>query len=121
MSRCVAVITLLLIVMAVVISGQSIEDKYQVDYSIDGGKTWTQRGKIVFDSTSRNKIQFRPILTEDTKWPKDLLQIISDRVLKSSDHLIYQIRIVDISNTDSVVSSISMVCIIIDFGFRTCG
>ena len=91
-------------------------DKFRVEFSVDQGSTWKERGIIVFDSSSRNRLQFRPTLTNDAKWSKDVIQIISDRILgkKKSDNLIYQIRVVNLNDNAEVMTSISMVGFLIN-------
>lgn len=91
---------------------QQLEDKYNVEFSVDGGKTWKSRGMIVQDPSSRlNRLQFRSSLTSDAKWPKDLIQIISDRILsKKPENLMYQLRFRSPTNGEILaMNSISMV------------
>ncbi len=85
-------------------------DKYRVEFSVDQGNTWKERGFIVYDASSRNRLQFRPTLTNDAKWPSNIIQNISDRILKKkSDGLLYQIRVINLKDDSQTVSSISMV------------
>ncbi|KAL9657462.1 hypothetical protein ABK040_016729 [Willaertia magna] len=73
---------------------------------MDEGLTWKQRGVLRYDN--KNKLTFIATQTEDTKWPKELLQTISERILsKKSNSLIYQLRFID-NNSSKILSSISM-------------
>ncbi|KAF0977767.1 hypothetical protein FDP41_003089 [Naegleria fowleri] len=99
---------------------QQLEDKYNVEFSVDGGKTWKSRGMIVQDPSSRlNRLQFRSSLTSDAKWPKDLIQIISDRILsKKPENLMYQLRFRSPTNGEILaMNSISM-CALISSKFK---
>lgn len=99
--------TLLFFCLVIALSVQQ-DILYQVEQSLDAGKTWQQRGTIQSAGNNQRTLSFTPSNNQQ-EWDSDLIQQMMERAKQKDVAQTYTIKLTNQHTSTSIQKVISLV------------